>query len=372
MPKSRSLLAIVLLSGAVACARSVSDPIDPLVTSFATEIPPVQTACVETSCPAPYASCTGELLCATDLTSDVDHCGACDTPCPKSTKASHGTYLCSDSQCKIACQAYYADCNHDASDGCEQSTWQDPANCGGCGVACKDGDLCWKGACGCPNGFTRCGDDCVQTDSDNENCGACGVACKEPKLPDDPRWICGPNVNPDNTEWTCGNAACTMQCKGGFGDCNASFCGDGCETDFLHDENNCGACGNACASGQWCNDGTCSCPAGTTRCHDECVDTMNDAANCGACGSRCDGPSVTRPGHAVSGGPLCVAGQCSYVCKPGFANCNGKIEDGCEADLNSDQKNCGACGNACNVALGQPCFQGKCLSKECKLGPGPN
>src|SRR4051812_16876653 len=44
---------------------------------------PVGDVCVETVCPAPYATCPGERgLCTVDLRADIDHCGACDTPCP--------------------------------------------------------------------------------------------------------------------------------------------------------------------------------------------------------------------------------------------------------------------------------------------------
>jgi len=53
----------------------------------------------------------------------------------------------------------------------------DRDNCGFCGNACKDGVLCWRGACGCPNGYTQCGDDCKKLDSDRDNCGACGKMC---------------------------------------------------------------------------------------------------------------------------------------------------------------------------------------------------
>lgn len=34
-------------------------------------------------------------------------------------------------------------------------------------------------------------------------------------------------------------------------------------------------------------------------------------------------------------------------CKKGFADCDGKISNGCETDLMKDNDNCGACGNIC-------------------------
>jgi hypothetical protein len=371
--KTSSRIRAALFAGAVlcgACANGAASDDDP-VFSFAPNLAVAPQACVETRCPAPFATCDSAAPCTIDLKNDVEHCGACDNPCPKSTYGTNGTFLCSQGVCQVACNEFFADCNHDVKDGCETPTYDDPLNCGGCGVTCKTDELCWRGACGCPKGFTVCGSECVQLDSDDLNCSACGKICDAPKDPSDPKWICGPSVQPAHTKWTCGNAQCEMQCVPGWGDCDKDFCGDGCEIDLAHDDKNCGACGNACAPGQWCNEGTCSCPAGTTRCHDQCVDLQNDAANCGYCGARCPGPSSTRPGHPVTGGPQCVAGECTYVCKPGYADCNKNVDDGCEVDLNTSQKNCGSCGTTCNVAAGQPCVLGACLTRACELGPGP-
>jgi hypothetical protein len=54
-----------------------------------------------------------------------------------------------------------------------------PPRGAGCGTACKDGEVCSKGACAleCAGGATKCGDLCVDTQLDAANCGACGAAC---------------------------------------------------------------------------------------------------------------------------------------------------------------------------------------------------
>lgn len=330
----------------------------------------VKSACVETRCPPPLATCPGDRApCATDLSSDVDHCGACETPCPKATITTHGEYLCSESQCRLACSPLYADCNGTTADGCETKTGSDPKNCGGCGVTCAEGEICWRGACGCPSGFTQCGNDCKNLQSDDENCSACGSLCRAPESDADPRWICGPKVTPANTKWTCAAASCQLLCKPGYGDCNDQFCGDGCEVDLRSDPNNCGACGNVCNSGQACVAGTCMCPDGLASCDGECVDLSVDPNNCGYCGNECPGPASTRPGRPVGGGPSCEGGECKYVCFPGWADCDGRVWNGCEAHLDRDQNNCGACGNACEIAAGQPCVSGACLTKPCEEGP---
>lgn len=342
------------------CARSEEDR--PYATwAFGTE-GAVRDVCVQTECPAPFATCEGERgLCTVDLRSDVDHCGSCGARCPRTNSRTPWSFVCSEGLCRLACDPHYADCNGRVDDGCETSTWEDPANCGGCGNACDEGVLCWRGACGCPNGFTRCGDDCVRLDADNENCGACGSVCEAPESDADPRWTCGPGVEPNHTAWTCASASCSLQCKQPYADCNQDFCGDGCEVDLGKDPANCGACGNACAPGQRCESGACTCPPGTTRCAGACVDLSTDPAHCGECGASCPGSTSAR----ANGGPLCEDGRCSYVCSQGFADCDDDLDDGCEANLLQSQRHCGSCGNRCDVAGGQPCVAGTCLTKPC-------
>ena len=223
-------LAAAALVLQASCARSVgADTSDPVFVSPAQNPVPL-TACVNTECPLPWASCPNGGLCTTDTSRDIEHCGACGASCPPPPSAHHATALCSNGKCAIACDELSADCNHKSFDGCEVFTGDDPLNCGGCGLACKTGELCWKGACGCPGGFTQCGNDCRDLESDNNSCGTCDKKCVPPPS-DDPEWKCGPNIQPANTTWACGNAACQLSCKPLYGDCNNNLCSDGCEID---------------------------------------------------------------------------------------------------------------------------------------------
>jgi hypothetical protein len=273
--------------------------------------------------------------------------------------------VCADGKCLYACDELSADCNHRDSDGCEVYTGDDPNNCGGCGVTCKAGELCWKGACGCPSGFTQCGDECKNLQSDDLSCGVCEKKCVAPPG-SDPEWKCGPNVQPTSTTWACESGTCKLACERLFGDCNNNLCGDGCETDEQTDRLNCGACGHACAANQDCVDGTCICPPGTLRCGRRCVDVNVDPNNCGACGNGCPGAG----GDSENGTPTCKGGSCGYLCFAGFADCNGRTNDGCEVNIGNDPLHCGGCGTHCDRERGQPCVAGQCLTKPCEAAPG--
>lgn len=92
-------------------------------------------------------------------------------------------------------------------------------------------------------------------------------------------------------------------CNGLDDDCNGVV-DDGFALD--EDDQNCGVCGNVCATGQHC-------------CSGRCVDTAGtDVRNCGSCGAVCTGGAV----------PGCCAGKC--------------------VDFSTDQT-CGACDNACGL-----------------------
>ena len=73
---------------------------------------------------------------------------------------------------------------------------------------------------------------------------------------------------------------------------------------------------------------------------------------------------------SCGGSPACTAGKCSYVCYPGFANCDGDDDNGCEANLNTSSLHCGSCATPCPLGPGQPCVVGKCLTRDCDAG-GP-
>ena len=86
---------------------------------------------------------------------------------------------------------------------------------------------------------SRCGDSCIDITNDPDNCGSCGNVC--------------PAYN--STDRTCTSGKCSNACLSGYYDCNKNPA-DGCESD-LHDNDNCGRCGEGCGNGWFCLMGQC-------------------------------------------------------------------------------------------------------------------
>lgn len=87
----------------------------------------------------------------------------------------------------------------------------------------------------------------------------------------------------------------------------------------------------------------------------ECeTNTAQNVNHCGECNSPCS---------SANGRASCVESECQIECDPGFADCNGRVDDGCEVDLRADAQNCGDCSNTCAAG-------GSCVNSECRCGSG--
>ncbi|MBO6938033.1 MAG: hypothetical protein JJ863_23900 [Deltaproteobacteria bacterium] len=151
---------------------------------------------VGAECAAGYELCDGRCV---DLSSDGAHCGACGNACVDG--------VCVDGVCPggpLLDGGPDADvgdmgprdggrdrpdfgpppaCACNLGESCCDATCVDvdiePGNCGACGNACADGEVCSAGSCGpdCDDGLTLCSGLCLDLSNDPNNCGSCGNVC---------------------------------------------------------------------------------------------------------------------------------------------------------------------------------------------------
>ena len=136
-------------------------------------------------------------------------------------------------------------------------------------------------------------------------------------------------------------AGCTGKVDGQSPTCGAGqrACGLECKT-VATDQQNCGACGNACSAGQTCQNGQCLCSSGLLACNGSCVSAT--AAHCGGCTTMC--PT----------GQVCSANVCQASCATGETQCS---DGACVPANGGDALHCGGC-NACPP--GAVCNAGIC------------
>jgi len=183
-------------------------------------------------CPAGRTCCGNGCV---DTASNTAHCGACDRAC----NVPGASASCVAGACAVAaCTAGLGDCDATPGNGCETDTRTAVAHCGRCGNACPTranaAATCAAGACGftCNAGFADCDLDAtngceVDLATSAAHCGMCGNACMAAG----------------------GRAACVMgacavgSCDPGRGDCDLNAT-NGCETSTQTTLAHCGRCGN--------------------------------------------------------------------------------------------------------------------------------
>ena len=302
-----------------------------------------QGTCRVASCNDGFADCDRNPAngCEVNTRSATQHCGGCDNACA----VPNGTALCESGRCGVGtCAAGFRDCDNNAGNGCETSL-NSTSNCGACGRVCPGGTTCANGSCVtvCPPAQVVCGGACVDVLTNPAHCGACGTTC--PGAP--------------NASAACEAGRCRIVCAAGFDDCDGDP-SNGCEASLLTDRAHCGQCRRACENRPnaeaTCSAGSCvlTCAPAWRNCDGDpgngCeVDTASDPGNCGACLQRCPRRDRTMP--------FCRGGSCGFECVPGWANCDGDPDNGCEADLVNSALHCGRCREICGL---QSCRGGVC------------
>ncbi len=325
----------------------------------------VNGTCEMGTCNIGFADCDHDASngCEANLKTSLDDCGTCGTVCnfPDAQES------CNNGVCVMgACFPGFANCNGNPADGCETNTQTSMGNCGGCGKVCDyahASEQCLAGTCvlgACDPGFANCDGNTANgcetdTSSNTANCGSCGHTCSFP-----------------NASASCSSGTCQMgACNVGFADCDGDP-SNGCEVNIKTSLGNCGGCGSVCDypnASETCTNGVCllgTCDAGFANCDgivsNGCeVDTGSSLANCGGCGHLCDYPNASEQ---------CLAGTCVLgACDAGFANCDGIAANGCEVNTNTSLANCGGCNQVCNLPhASDSCVNGVCTLNSCNTG----
>lgn len=201
-------------------------------------------------------------------------------------------------------------------------TQTDAANCGACNASCG-GRACANGVCqspggsGCPAGQTLCGQGCVNLQTDTANCGACGEICQSGHVCTGGRCAgssCGSGPGCPEGQ-ICVTSHCECDVQNGY-----QACGNGC-TQTRSDPLNCGGCGLVCFNEPAvCLFSTC-CTAEAQTCSRASLDACcsrycGTDQRCHACGAHADCHAQGLPDDEI-----CQAGRC---CRPGGTPCSGR------------------------------------------------
>jgi len=346
------------------------------------------------------ADCDGVLDNQPDLTSDVEHCGACGNLCA----VLHGDAACEDSECVVGgCHAGYADADGDPATGCEcvldlaegvtpcreaspgdcqpEQTCLDTDGDGAAHCAAAPAEVCDGRDNDC-DGLTDEADDLAADVRVGLPCfgGTVGL-CADPSRAGQTACVHGDVVCTGPNLLSAGEAP--EVCDGQDNDC------DGVVDDNPADTG--GSCGTSDTFP--CRRGTERCVDGEVRCvgaiepqdeicngvDDDCDDVPdNDPPGAG---QPCDVPPPPPPGATspcLAGTTECVAG--TLVCQgaigpaPGAvdgcgddSNCNGVLEG--QPDLSSDPSHCGHCGRDCYQGARSSvwaCEDGACAYQGCE------
>ncbi len=153
---------------------------------------------------------------------------------------------------------------------------------------------------GCESPMLVCDGACIDPDTDRQHCGECGESCGPGGscVNGDCVDACGDTC--DRYREVCLNGTCV--CRLGFDRCgdvcvdlqsNPAYCGQ-CTESCLDDKGEIGEV-HLCEAGNCFDDIGCS--AGLTQCGQSCVDLQTHPLHCDECGRACDGDEVCIGGE---------------------------------------------------------------------------
>jgi hypothetical protein len=329
---------------------------------------------------------------------DIDHCGECRFRCFANAcnrlgdSCEGGVCYCSDPDGRVTCAGGATSFCCPGEDGGCRDLANDHENCGACGHACQNGEMCVAGTGECPLGHCECpgvtepcaeGEECceggcTEVDTDIHNCGVCDNDCMAGDRPRGDLCAEGPG---DVSVCFCGRVGtacssdewCTPLTEPEGEDC-------GCR-DLDSDDDNCGGCGDAyaCGDNEECVAGECQCEGSERVCYPGetcclgggCVDLETDREHCGGCGDSCEPDETCESSECQCGGDVCSDSEfcCHGDCRTGTC-CD---DDGdCTGDQNPD---CDTTTHACSCGSvtctgDESCCYGACRTGECCADDG--
>jgi hypothetical protein len=132
----------------VGCAQAGCTPCD---LPNATPLCSASGQCTISVCDKGFTDCDGNAQngCETETDYDPTNCGHCHAACSADTTKHVATAACSAGACVVGtCDPGWGNCNQITADGCEVDLSKDPANCGGCHMACLSPKMCTSNAQG--------------------------------------------------------------------------------------------------------------------------------------------------------------------------------------------------------------------------------
>ena len=278
-----------------------------------------------------------------------DQVGCCGDGCLMCAPPANGTIACTNRQCVLTCNGGF----HPSGTQCVAN--DSPACCGAgcapCPAVSHGTAQCRNGACDfvCDAGFHKEGAACAMDDS----AACCGPTCARCPAP-------------ANGAAACKSGQCSFTC-----DSNFHPAGNGCAIN-----GDLACCGPGCQmcsptranANAVCMTGGCADPSPCLTTHHDCngACVANDAV--GTCGAACT-PCAERPNATVS----CNGTACVYACAMNFADCDGNPNNGCEANLLTDARNCGGCATAPkdpHICAGGGSQQQVCVNGQCGCPAG--
>jgi hypothetical protein len=260
---------------------------------------------------------------------------------------------------------------------CTQDSCKADGQCSHQTVSCDDSNACTEDVCvesvGCT--YVPASDPCQSTSCDDGNActksDTCATgACKGTPIA---------NCCTKDTDCSDGNDCTDDACTGNvcFNTQKTCTSENACLAPICNTQGGCSTAPVSCDDANVCTDDSCDPQNGCTFTPTQnppeptevsCGDTLDNDCDGLMDASDPDCPQCSIP-HGTAGPPV-PDGSCTIqTCDSGWANCDGLVQNGCESDLTNNPSSCGSCGTICafpNATAG--CSGGQCTVAACTPG----